>query len=456
MVGAGYVGLVTGACFSEFGFDVTCVDTDASKIDRLKKGIIPIYEPGLESLVSQGYKSGRLSFSTDLDTAVKESSVVMIAVGTPARRGDGHADLKYVYAASEAIAKAINKYTVVVTKSTVPVGTGKEVADIIKKTRPDLKEGIDFDVASNPEFLREGSAIGDFMRPDRVVIGTESKAAQEVMQKLYRPLYLIETPILFTNRSTAELIKYAANGFLALKIGFINQMADLCEKVDADVQELAKGMGLDNRINRKFLNVGPGYGGSCFPKDTLALSRTAQELGAPCTIIDAVITSNTERKKNLADRIYQKLSERGFFKDASRKPKIAVLGITFKPNTDDMREAPSLVILPELLSKEAELSVYDPLYFKDAERLKSLSEQGVHWPDSIWASSAKEAMTDADALVILTEWNEFRGLDLDDVKSRLKAPHGKLPLLFDYRNIYKSYEIKGFNYISLGRPEINA
>ncbi|MES2607287.1 MAG: UDP-glucose/GDP-mannose dehydrogenase family protein [Pseudomonadota bacterium] len=451
MIGAGYVGLVTGACFAEFGFDVVCMDKDAKKIDSLNKGIIPIFEPGLDSLVAQGTKNMRLAFTTELTESVGTSDIVMIAVGTPSRRGDGHADLSYVYQAAKDIAVAISGYTVIVTKSTVPVGTGEEVAAIIRKERPDLVEGIDFDVASNPEFLREGSAIQDFMRPDRVVIGTDSQKAREVMQRLYRPLYLIETPILFTNKPTAELIKYAANGFLALKIAFINQMADLCEKAGADVQELAKGMGLDNRIGRKFLNVSPGYGGSCFPKDTLALSRTAQQLESPCTIIDAVIEANTQRKINMANRIIAKLAERKL-----TKPRVAILGITFKPNTDDMRDAASLVIIPELLKQGIEVVIYDPLYYKNSEYLPHLAIQGVTWENEVtFAPSAREALKNADALVILTEWNEFRGIDLAEIKAGLATPKGFLPLLIDLRNIYKTAEVSGLNYVSLGRPEMN-
>ncbi|NBT85244.1 MAG: UDP-glucose/GDP-mannose dehydrogenase family protein, partial [Alphaproteobacteria bacterium] len=339
IIGSGYVGLVTGACFAEFGFKVTSVDNDENKIANLVKGQIPIYEPGLESLVRHNQTTGRLGFTTDLKTSVREADVVMIAVGTPARRGDGFADLSYVFKATEEIAESLNGYTVVVTKSTVPVGTCRKVAEIIEQKRPDLKRGTHFDVASNPEFLREGSAISDFMRPDRVVVGTDSNTAKEVLAKLYRPLYLIETPIVFTSIETSELIKYASNGFLAMKIAFINQMADLCEKAGADVQDLAKGIGLDGRIGRKFLNAGPGYGGSCFPKDTLALSKTAHDLGSPVTLIDAVVSSNDARKKAMAKKVLDELEKRG---SVSGKT-VAVLGITFKPNTDDLRDAPSLV-----------------------------------------------------------------------------------------------------------------
>ena len=444
MVGSGYVGLVTGACFAEFGFKVTNIDLDEQKIKDLKQAKIPIYEPGLESLVQQSLKQGRLTFTTDLAQAVQKAQVVMIAVGTPSRRGDGHADLSYVFQAAEQIAASLTSYTVVVTKSTVPVGTCRQVAEIIEKVRPDLKRGVDFDVASNPEFLREGSAIGDFMRPDRVVVGTDSEKAKQVLSHLYRPLYLIETPIVFTNIETAELIKYAANGFLAMKIAFINQLSDLCEKVGADVQELAKGIGLDGRIGRKFLNVGPGYGGSCFPKDTLALSKTAQDQKVPLTLIDAVIKSNDDRKLDMATRILDALKKRGKIEGQ----RVAVLGITFKPNTDDLRDAPSLVIIPALLKAGVKVCVYDPLYYKGAERLISIVGD---WPSVTWEEGPYQAMEQADAAVILTEWNEFRALDIKKVKSTLKVPDGYLPLLMDFRNIYKPDEMKGMEYYSLGR-----
>ena len=446
IIGSGYVGLVTGACFAEFGFKVISVDNDKSKINNLVNGQIPIYEPGLESLVRHGQSTGRLSFTTDLKTSVKDADVVMIAVGTPARRGDGFADLSYVFKAAEEIAAAINGYTVVVTKSTVPVGTCRKVAEIIERQRPDLKQGVDFDVASNPEFLREGSAIGDFMRPDRVVVGTDSSAAKEVLAKLYRPLYLIETPIVFTSIETSELIKYASNGFLAMKIAFINQMADLCEKAGADIQDLARGIGLDGRIGRKFLNAGPGYGGSCFPKDTLALSKTAHDLGAPLTLIDAVVSSNDARKKSMAQRVLKELEKRG---GASGKT-IAVLGITFKPNTDDLRDAPSMVIVPELLAAGVNVRVYDPLYYKGSERLYHVENfEGVEW-----SKDSYQAMMGADATVILTEWNEFRALDLNQIKASLKVHSGFKPLLVDFRNIYKTNEMEGIDYVSIGRGRI--
>ena len=438
IIGSGYVGLVTGACFSEFGFDITSVDNDSKKISNLIQGKIPIYEPGLESLVQYGLEAGRLTFTTDLKAAVKGADVVMIAVGTPTRSDDGHADLSYVFKATEEIAEALDGYTVVATKSTVPVGTCEKVAEIIQKKRPDLKRGVDFDVASNPEFLREGSAITDFMRPDRVVIGTDSTRAKDILAKLYRPLYLIETPIVFTSIETSELIKYASNGFLAMKIAFINQMADLCEKVGTDIQDLAKGIGLDGRIGRKFLNAGPGYGGSCFPKDTLALSKTAHDYGTPLTLIDAVVQSNDNRKKAMAERILKALESRG----GTSEKTVAILGITFKPNTDDLRDAPSLVIIPKLLSAGVKVRIYDPLYYKGAERLgHAQGFDGVEW-----AGSSYDAMTGADAAVILTEWNEFRALDLDRVRDLLKSP-----LLIDLRNIYKPGEMEGIEYISLGR-----
>jgi UDPglucose 6-dehydrogenase len=370
----------------------------------------------------------------------------MIAVGTPARRGDGFADLSYVFKATEEIAESLNGYTVVVTKSTVPVGTCRKVAEIIEQKRPNLKRGVHFDVASNPEFLREGSAISDFMRPDRVVVGTDSNAAKEVLAKLYRPLYLIETPIVFTSIETSELIKYASNGFLAMKIAFINQMADLCEKAGADVQDLARGIGLDGRIGRKFLNAGPGYGGSCFPKDTLALSKTAHDLGAPVTLIDAVVSSNDARKKAMAKKVLDELKKRG---GVSGKT-VAVLGITFKPNTDDLRDAPSLVIVPELLAAGVKVRIYDPLYYKGSERLGHAED----FKGAEWAKDAYEAMTGADAAVILTEWNEFRALDLDQVKGALKAELGFKPLLVDLRNIYKPAEMEGIDYVSIGRGRV--
>ncbi|KZD04677.1 UDP-glucose dehydrogenase family protein [Oceanibaculum pacificum] len=430
MIGTGYVGLVSGACFAEFGFDVACVDKDAGKIERLKQGEIPIYEPGLETLVASNVKAGRLSFGTDLKSAVAKADAVFIAVGTPSRRGDGHADLSYVYAAAKEIAEALDGYTVVVTKSTVPVGTGREVERIIRETRPDAE----FDVASNPEFLREGAAIGDFMRPDRVVIGAESERAQSVMRDLYRPLFLIETPIVMTSLETSELIKYAANTFLATKITFINEIADLCEKLGADVHDVAKGIGLDGRIGRKFLHPGPGYGGSCFPKDTLALVRTAQETGSPLRIVETVVDINARRKEQMAEKIVD------FCGGSVQGKTIAVLGVTFKPNTDDMRDAPSLVIIPALQAAGAAIRAFDPAGMHEAQKLL---------PGVTWCEGAYDAMQDADAVAILTEWNEFRGLSVDRMKQRLKQP-----VMIDLRNIYEPEEMAqaGFRYVCVGRP----
>ncbi|MBT3764621.1 MAG: UDP-glucose/GDP-mannose dehydrogenase family protein [Rhodospirillaceae bacterium] len=432
MIGTGYVGLVTGACFSEFGVDVVCVDKDESKIERLNRGEMPIYEPGLEALVAANVKAERLSFTTDLTAAVKGADAVFIAVGTPSRRGDGHADLSYVYSAAAEIARNLNGYTVVVTKSTVPVGTGNEVEKIIRNARPDAK----FDVASNPEFLREGSAIEDFMRPDRVVIGTDSETAQEVMRKLYRPLFLIETPILFTSRQTAELIKYAANTFLATKITFINEVADLCEKVGADVQDVAKGIGLDGRIGGKFLHAGPGYGGSCFPKDTLALVRTAQTVESPLRIVEAVVEINDRRKKQMAGRIIEACG------GSVEGKTIGILGLAFKPNTDDMRDAPSLDIVAALQTAGATIRAYDP---------ESMNEAKSMMDDVVWCENAYDVMEGVDALSIVTEWNEFRALDLERMKSLLKDP-----ILVDLRNIYDADEMEkaGFKYSCIGRPQV--
>ena len=431
MIGTGYVGLVSGACFMKFGVDVTCVDKDESKIETLKSGAISIYEPGLDALVAEGFESGRLTVTSNLAEAVDGADVVFIAVGTPSRRGDGYADLSYVYAAAEEIANALTGYTVVVTKSTVPVGTGKEVDRKIREARPDA----DFDVVSNPEFLREGSAIEDFMRPDRVVIGTDSERAQEVMRILYRPLYLLETPMLFTKRETAELIKYASNAFLATKITFINEMADICDKVGANVSDVAQGIGLDGRIGGKFLHAGPGYGGSCFPKDTLALAQTAREVGAPVTIVESVIAANSKRKKAMAERIIAACGG-----SISGKT-LAVLGVTFKPNTDDMRESPSLDILPALQKAGGQICAYDP---------EGMTEAGPLLPGVNWCQSAYETMVGAEAVVIITEWNEFRLLDLERIKSLLRHP-----LMIDLRNIYDPSEMAsaGFVYHSIGRPE---
>jgi UDPglucose 6-dehydrogenase len=432
MVGTGYVGLVTGACFSEFGVDVVCVDKDEGKIARLKAGGIPIFEPGLDKLVESNVKAGRLSFTTDLKSAVPGADAVFIAVGTPSRRGDGHADLSYVYAAAEEIGRALTGYAVVVTKSTVPVGTGREVARRIKAVRPDAQ----FDVASNPEFLREGAAIGDFMRPDRVVIGAESERAREVMRQLYRPLYLIETPIVFTALETSELIKYAANTFLAAKITFINEIADLCEKVGADVHDVAKGIGLDGRIGKKFLHPGPGYGGSCFPKDTLALVKTAQDYGSPLRIIETVVDINDKRKKRMAEKVVAACG------GSVAGKTVAVLGLTFKPNTDDMRDSPSLDILPALQAAGARVVAYDPEGMHEAKHML---------PGVELAKDAYAAMEGADCLVIVTEWNQFRSLQLDRVKKLLKSP-----IVVDLRNVYSPADMKaaGFVYHSVGRPAL--
>ncbi len=430
MIGTGYVGLVSGACFSEFGGTTVCVDKDAEKIARLSNGEIPIFEPGLDDLVQKNVHAGRLSFSLDLKSAVAGADAVFIAVGTPSRRGDGYADLSYVFGAAEELARGLDGYTVVVTKSTVPVGTGREVERIIRKVRPDA----DFDVASNPEFLREGSAIGDFMRPDRVVIGTESERAREILRRLYRPLYLIETPIVMTALETAELIKYAANAFLATKITFINEMADLCERVGADVHDVARGIGLDGRIGKKFLHPGPGYGGSCFPKDTLALVRTAQDAGSPVRIVETVVQINDRRKKQMAERIIAACGG----SVAGRT--IAVLGVTFKPNTDDMRDSPSLDILPALLAAGATVRAYDPEGMTEAARLLP----GVHW-----CQDAADALTGADAMALLTEWNEFRALDLGRMRRLMRGN-----VIVDLRNVYSPGDMAaaGFEYSSIGRP----
>ena len=430
MIGAGYVGLVSAAGFSEFGTDVVCVDKDAARIAMLQNGEMPIYEPGLDDLVARNVEAGRLRFVTDLEEAVSGSDAVFIAVGTPSRRGDGHADLSFVHAAAREIAAAIRDYTVVVTKSTVPVGTGRQIEAIVREVDPDA----DFDVASNPEFLREGSAIADFMRPDRVVIGTSSLRARDVMRRLYRPLYLIETPILFTRRETAELIKYAANAFLATKITFINEIADLCEKVGADVHQVARGMGLDGRIGPKFLHPGPGYGGSCFPKDSLALITTAREKDTPLRIVEAVADINVRRKRAMAQRVIDACGG-----DANGRT-IAVLGLTFKPNTDDMRESPSLDIVPMLQKAGARIRAYDPRGMAEARPLL---------PDVTWCDDAYDAVLDADAVAILTEWNQFRNLDLDRVKALLKSP-----VFIDFRNIYNPRDMAdaGFTYTSIGRP----
>ena len=432
MVGTGYVGLVSGTCFAEFGIDVTCVDKDAGKIERLKKGEIPIYEPGLEDLLARQIEAKRIRFSTTITDAIKGMDAIFIAVGTPSRRGDGQADLSYVYACAREIAPHLENYTVIVTKSTVPVGTAREVERIIRETNPNA----DFAVASNPEFLREGAAIEDFMRPDRVVIGTDGgERAEKVMRELYRPLYINETPIVFTAPETSELIKYAANAFLATKITFINEIANLCEKAGADVQVVAKAIGLDKRIGGKFLHAGPGYGGSCFPKDTLALIQTGEQMGAPQTIVETVMLVNEKRKRQMARRVIEACG------GSVRGKRVGVLGVSFKPNTDDMREAPSLTILPILQEEGASVAAFDPAAMHEGAKLL----QGVQWQKDPYAVAEG-----ADVLLILTEWNEFRGLDMERVGNSMKAKR-----LVDLRNIYKPEDMQalGFRYISVGRTE---
>ena len=430
VIGTGYVGLVSGACFSEFGFDVTCIDKDAGKIDSIRSGVMPIYEPGLEDLVARNVTAGRLHFTTELVPAVAGADAVFIAVGTPTRRGDGHADLTYVFDAARELAGHLSGYTVVVTKSTVPVGTGRKVETIIRDASPDA----DFDVASNPEFLREGAAIGDFMRPNRVVVGAETARAQDVLRALYRPLYLLETPILVTSLETSELIKYASNAFLAVKISYINQMADLCEKVGADVHDVARGMGLDQRIGNKFLHPGPGYGGSCFPKDTLALVRTAEDHGTDVGIVSEVVRYNDSRKQSMADRIIAAAGG-----DIAGKT-VAVLGLSFKPETDDMRDSPSLDILPALVEAGAMVRAYDP---------KAMEEARTMLPGAtIFTDSAAACLEGADVAVVVTEWNEFRALT---PAHYLDAMRGNV--LVDLRNIYRPEDMReaGLSYHSIGR-----
>lgn len=431
IIGAGYVGLVTGACFAEFGYKITCVDKDHQKIDLLNRGISPIYEPGLDSLLLQGSKSGRLCFTTQLEESVATADIIFLAVGTPTSDETGEADLSYVFSAAEEVGRALKKYCVIVTKSTVPVGTARQVESIIKAANLEAE----FEMASNPEFLREGAAINDFMRPDRIVIGTDgANRAQETLQRLYRPLYLIETPMIFTGIETAELTKYAANAFLATKIAFINDIADICEKTNSDIQDVAKAMGLDHRIGRHFLHAGPGYGGSCFPKDTVALVATSKRLGNPMRIVDAVVQSNKIRKVNMAKKIIAAMG------DSVKGKKIAILGLSFKPDTDDMRDAPSLVIVPALLNAGAEITAYDPIAQGPASRLL---------PHISYGKSSEEVAFQADALVILTEWNEFRALNLEKLKELMRVP-----LIIDLRNIYKPHEMAeaGFDYVSVGRP----
>ena len=429
MIGSGYVGLVSGACFADFGHEVVCVDKDAAKIDRLNANIMPIYEPGLDALVKSNVDAGRLSFSTDVLRSVKGCDAVFIAVGTPSRRGDGHADLSYVYAAAEELASAIDPRTVVVTKSTVPVGTGDEVERIIRETNPQLE----FAVVSNPEFLREGAAIGDFKRPDRIVVGSDVEWARDVMRAVYRPLFLNESPLLFTSRRSSELIKYAANAFLATKITFINEMADLCEKLGANVQDVSRGIGLDNRIGSKFLHAGPGYGGSCFPKDTLALLKTAQDYETPVRIVEAVVQANDLRKRAMGRKIITALG------GDVRGMKIALLGLTFKPNTDDMRDAPSIAIVQTLIDAGAIVHAHDPEGMEEAAKIL---------PDVIMASSAYDAAQDAHAVALITEWDAYRALDLKKLHAAMAGD-----VLVDLRNIYRTEEAQaaGFNYVSVGR-----
>ncbi len=429
MIGTGYVGLVSGVCFSDFGHDVTCVDKLPEKIEALQRGEVPIYEPGIEDMMAKNVANGRLGFTLDLKDAVGSADAIFIAVGTPTRRGDGHADLTYVYDAAREIARALKGYTVIVTKSTVPVGTNREVERVIRTENPDA----DFDVSSNPEFLREGAAIEDFMRPDRVVVGVETQRAKDVMARIYRPLALREAPIVYTDLESAEMIKYAANAFLATKITFINEIANLCEKVGANIQSVAKGMGMDNRIGGKFLHAGPGYGGSCFPKDTKALARIGQEYASPVKIVEQVIAINDDRKRQMTDKIMYLCG------DKVKGKKIVMLGVTFKPNTDDMRDSPSLTIVPALVGAGADVHVVDPQGRKEGEELL---------PSVTWAEDVYEAVTGAEAVVVLTEWNEFRALDLQKIAALMKDPK-----MADLRNIYDQDEAKaaGLEYVSIGR-----
>ncbi|ASW07415.1 UDP-glucose/GDP-mannose dehydrogenase family protein [Rhizobium sp. 11515TR] len=434
MIGSGYVGLVSGVCFADFGHDVICVDKDTSKIEALRRGEIPIFEPGLEQLVADNVRAGRLSFTTEVEASVAASDVVFIAVGTPSRRGDGHADLSYVYAAAREIAEHVKGFTVIVTKSTVPVGTGDEVERIVRETNPQA----DVAIVSNPEFLREGAAIEDFKRPDRIVIGLNDERARGVMTEVYRPLYLNQAPLLFTSRRTSELIKYAANAFLAMKITFINEMADLCEKVGANVQEVSRGIGLDGRIGSKFLHAGPGYGGSCFPKDTLALAKTAQDYDSPVRLIETTVSINDNRKRAMGRKVIAAMG------GDIRGKAIAILGLTFKPNTDDMRDSPAISIIQTLQDAGATVTGYDPEGMDNARLVI----------DNIaYAEDAYSAARDADALVIVTEWNQFRALDFARLKSVMKAP-----VLVDLRNIYRHDEVTkhGFAYTSVGRPSSDA
>ena len=431
IIGTGYVGLVSAVCLSDFGHELTCVDKDESKIAKLNRGQVPIYEPGLEALMARNVEAGRIRFTTDLETAVDGAEAVFIAVGTPTRRGDGHADLTYVFAAAEQIARVLTGYCVIVTKSTVPVGTNRKVQEIVRAANPEAE----FDVASNPEFLREGAAIEDFMRPDRVVVGVESERAKEVMGEIYRPLFVRDFPIVYTDLESAELIKYAANAFLATKISFINEMAALCERVGGDIKAVAKGMGLDGRIGNKFLHPGPGYGGSCFPKDTSALARIGQEAGSPMTITEAVIRVNDDVKRRMIMKI-RELCDESF-----NGKTLAVFGVTFKPNTDDMRESPSLTIVPALIGGGAKVRVVDPQGRHEGEALLP----GVEWLDDPY-----HAAEGADAIIILTEWNAFRALDLKRLAARMNTPR-----MADLRNIYEPDDVReaGFEkYVAIGRP----
>ncbi|MEM7703613.1 MAG: UDP-glucose/GDP-mannose dehydrogenase family protein [Pseudomonadota bacterium] len=431
MVGSGYVGLVSGACFADFGHDVVCIDKDESKIAALHKGVMPIYEPGLDTLVAKNVDAGRLTFTTDLAEGIKDAAAIFIAVGTPSRRGDGHADLSFVYAVAKEVGENLSGEAVVVTKSTVPVGTGDEVERIIRETGTSHR----FAVVSNPEFLREGAAIGDFKRPDRIVIGAESEFGQEVMREVYRPLYLNESPILFTSRRTSELIKYAGNAFLATKITFINEMADLCEKVGANVQDVARGIGMDNRIGAKFLNAGPGYGGSCFPKDTLALLKTSEDYDSPTRIVEAVVKTNDSRKRAMGRKVLDALGGG----DGARGKKAALLGLTFKPNTDDMRDSPSIAIAQTLTDAGVTVAAFDPEGMEQAKPLM---------PNVEMCGDPEAAIEGADVVVIVTEWDAFRAIDLNRVRELANEP-----VLVDLRNIYNPEDVRalGFKYASVGR-----
>ncbi|MCR9137524.1 MAG: UDP-glucose/GDP-mannose dehydrogenase family protein [Alphaproteobacteria bacterium] len=431
VLGCGYVGLVSGACFADFGDTVVCADLDETKIEALNRGEIPIFEPGLEQIVESNVQSGRLSFTTQVEQAIADADVIFIAVGTPARRGDGHADLSYVYAVARTISTSLDGYTVIVTKSTVPVGTGDEVERIIREGNSQA----DFSVVSNPEFLREGAAIEDFKRPDRIIVGTDDPRARDVMNEVYRPLFLNHSPILFVSRRTAELTKYASNGFLAMKITFINELADLCDAVGANVQDVARGIGLDNRIGPKFLNAGPGFGGSCFPKDTIALVKTAQDHDSPVRLVETTVDINNRRKPAMAEKIIAACG--GNVRDRV----IAILGLTFKPNTDDMREAPSIAIIRSLQNGGAKIRAFDPQGMKSAAEMLD---------DIHYAEDAYDAAVGADAIVIVTEWEAFRALDLERIKELLKSP-----VMIDLRNIYRPAEMKqlGFDYWSIGRTE---